>query len=492
MRLAVYTLGCRVNAYESACIADAARAAGFDVVGWDCAPDIGVVNSCALTKLAEAKTRQVIRNMARKNPRVKIAVTGCYAQTSERLNLENVEWLIPNTSKGALIDIIKAGLAGGVERAPDSAGDKAGLEGKISVSDSSLRVGNVASCEGADSCGAAVGKRHLECGGQSAGENMRAFSGAQSFDDTARGSLCSFGTSPLSDRMNLKIQDGCDNWCSYCIIPRARGKPRSRGFSEILSDANNLVARGVRELVLTGINISKFSTPDGGLIELIDALSQVKYLKRLRLGSIEPPNMPLEAILERAADESHPLMPHLHISGQSLSDVVLERMRRHYKAREFLEMAEFCMGRCPNISIGADFICGHPGETEAEFEITKKRLEESRLAYAHIFTFSPRPMTRAYGMKDVPDARKRKSRADELRLVAAALKRKFAESLVGGRRKFLLENMVNGAYFAHTDNYVAAMVPFGAPGKKNALVDARIDGVDSSGYLVCSDAREIY
>ena len=130
--------------------------------------------------------------------------------------------------------------------------------------------------------------------------------------------------------------------------------------------------------------------------------------------------------------------------------------------------------------------------TDEEFEITKKRLEESRLAYAHIFTFSPRPMTSAYGMKDVPDARKRKSRADELRLVAAALKRKFAESLVGGRRKFLLENMVNGAYFAHTDNYVAAMVPFGAPGKKNALVDARIDGVDSSGYLVCSDAREIY
>ena len=431
--LAVYTLGCRVNAFEAACMRDAARNAGWTVVDWDCGADVGIVNSCALTKLAEAKTRQTIRIFARKNPHCKIAITGCYAQTSPEslaaMGLENIAWIVDNKSKGSIVQIISDGVFGCADggsaskKCPPSAGSK---------------------------------------------------------------ELSSSGDTPLDDRMNLKIQDGCDNACAYCIIPRARGLPRSMDFDAIVRDAENLVSRGVRELVLTGINISKFSTPRGGLIELIDRLNGIENLYRLRLGSVEPPLLPLEAVLERAADSSHALMPHLHISAQSLSDAVLARMRRHYTARDFLDMVEKCVAGCADISIGGDIICGHPGETRAEFDLTKRLLADSPMSYAHVFTFSPRPKTLAWTMKDVPEPAERKARADELREVAARLHLRFAETQVGKVRPLLLENKISvGAYFAHTDNYIQASVALAKDGMKNALVRARIARANSDGSVCC-------
>ncbi len=431
--LAVYTLGCRVNAFEAACMRDAARNAGWTVVDWDCGADVGIVNSCALTKLAEAKTRQTIRIFARKNPHCKIAITGCYAQTSPEslaaMGLENIAWIVDNKSKGSIVQIISDGVFGCADggsaskKCPPSADSK---------------------------------------------------------------ELSSSGDTPLDDRMNLKIQDGCDNACAYCIIPRARGLPRSMDFDAIVRDAENLVSRGVRELVLTGINISKFSTPRGGLIELIDRLNEIENLYRLRLGSVEPPLLPLEAVLERAADSSHALMPHLHISAQSLSDAVLERMRRRYTARDFLDMVEKCVAGCADISIGGDIICGHPGETRAEFDLTKRLLADSPMSYAHVFTFSPRPKTLAWTMKDVPEPAERKARADELREVAARLHLRFAETQVGKVRPLLLENKISdGAYFAHTDNYIQASVALAKDGMKNALVRARIARANSDGSVCC-------
>lgn len=431
--LAVYTLGCRVNAFEAACMRDAARNAGWTVVDWDCGADVGIVNSCALTKLAEAKTRQTIRIFARKNPHCKIAITGCYAQTSPEslaaMGLENIAWIVDNKSKGSIVQIISDGMFGCADggsaskKCPPSADSK---------------------------------------------------------------ELSSSGDTPLDDRMNLKIQDGCDNACAYCIIPRARGLPRSMDFDAIVRDAENLVSRGVRELVLTGINISKFSTPRGGLIELIDRLNEIENLYRLRLGSVEPPLLPLEAVLERAADSSHALMPHLHISAQSLSDAVLERMRRRYTARDFLDMVEKCVAGCADISIGGDIICGHPGETRAEFDLTKRLLADSPMSYAHVFTFSPRPKTLAWTMKDVPEPAERKARADELREVAARLHLRFAETQVGKVRPLLLENKISdGAYFAHTDNYIQASVALAKDGMKNALVRARIARANSDGSVCC-------
>ncbi len=500
--LAVYTLGCRVNAFEAACMRDAARNAGWTVVDWDCGADVGIVNSCALTKLAEAKTRQTIRIFARKNPHCKIAITGCYAQTSPEslaaMGLENIAWIVDNKSKGSIVQIISDGVFGCADGGADSIG-----AARASTT-TTVVPQNVYSGAAGESAGAAESAREcpseVECsevagGGLSesrkeAAVNVSAVGGSSASKKCPPSAdskeLSSSGDTPLDDRMNLKIQDGCDNACAYCIIPRARGLPRSMDFDAIVRDAENLVSRGVRELVLTGINISKFSTPRGGLIELIDRLNEIENLYRLRLGSVEPPLLPLEAVLERAADSSHALMPHLHISAQSLSDAVLARMRRHYTARDFLDMVEKCVAGCADISIGGDIICGHPGETRAEFDLTKRLLADSPMSYAHVFTFSPRPKTLAWTMKDVPEPAERKARADELREVAARLHLRFAETQVGKVRPLLLENKISdGAYFAHTDNYIQASVALAKDGMKNALVRARIARANSDGSVCC-------
>ena len=266
LKIAIYNLGCRVNAYESFALADIARARGLEVVPWGEKADFAVVNSCALTVLAQAKTRQAIRNFARANPDSPIAVTGCYAQIApgEVGKISNVKIVAGNPSKSGVIDmLLSAAGAGNAEKSAPATGE-------FSVSD------------------------------------------------------CGF----IDDRVNLKIQDGCDNCCSYCVIPQARGRPRSRSFGEIIEDAKNLAARGAREITLTGINITKFSTPDGGLVELVDALDKIGGLSRIRIGSIEPQDMPVDALLERAADDSHKLQPHFHVCAQSLCDRVLKAMRR--------------------------------------------------------------------------------------------------------------------------------------------------------------------
>ena len=315
LKIAIYNLGCRVNAYESFALADIARARGLEVVPWGEKADFAVVNSCALTVLAQAKTRQAIRNFARANPDSPIAVTGCYAQIApgEVGKISNVKIVAGNPSKSGVIDmLLSAAGAGNAEKSAPATGE-------FSVSD------------------------------------------------------CGF----IDDRVNLKIQDGCDNCCSYCVIPQARGRPRSRSFGEIIEDAKNLAARGAREITLTGINITKFSTPDGGLVELVDALDKIGGLSRIRIGSIEPQDMPVDALLERAADDSHKLQPHFHVCAQSLCNRVLKAMRRKNTAAEFLEFVRKAKDKCADISIGADIICGHPFERDCDYLETKEAMQRS-------------------------------------------------------------------------------------------------------------------
>ena len=221
--VSICTLGCRVNKFESEAIADAAERAGMKVVGWGEASDLAVFNSCALTVLAEAKTRNAMRAFARKNPNSFIAVTGCYAQTAADAlaQMPNVKWIVSNAAKLKTIEIIS--------------------------NNPPQKHAQVFHSTPSEACGALM-----------------------------------LSDSPLEDRMNLKIQDGCDNACSYCIIPRARGLPRSRDFGEIIADAENIVSRGVREIIITGINISKFNSPRGTLVDLVDKLAGIKNLLRLR------------------------------------------------------------------------------------------------------------------------------------------------------------------------------------------------------------------
>ena len=430
-KISICTLGCRVNAYESLAIADSARALGLEVVEWGERADFAVVNSCALTVLAQAKTRREIRVFARANPDSPIAVTGCYAQTSpaEAAKLPNVLVVAGNSKKADVVGMLLSADSAKVDVSPAG-----GWRGKpMSLS-------------------------------------------AEGFID---------------ERVSLKIQDGCDNCCSYCIIPRARGRPRSRGFDEIMSDARSLVSRGAREITLTGINLTKFSSAEGGIVEVIDALDALPGLLRVRLGSVEPQDMPAEALLERAADPSHKLQPHFHVSAQSLCDRVLSAMRRKNTVSEFLAFVARAKSVCPDISIGADIICGHPFERDCDYLETKSAMLSSGLSYAHVFTFSPRPGTPAFSMaSETPDPRTRRVRSDDLRAAAAGMHRAFMDSQIGKTRPVLFENMLpDGRYMARTDNDVQVCVSGAGEGLKNTPALARLDGVADSGKMFASAVR---
>ncbi len=427
-RVSIFTLGCRVNHYESEAIADSASLAGYQRAKWGEKADIAIINSCSLTTTAVVKTRRAIAFFKKQNPQSAICVTGCAAQINfaELAKIQNVKWIIGNAHKSRCVEII--------EKNPAKDGAQIFVE-KIS----------------------------------------------KTFPDSAK--ICR-DCAPIPDRMNLKIQDGCDNFCSYCIIPFARGLPRSRNFFTIISDAQNMVERGVREIVLTGINISKFSTQDGALIELIDELNKIDGLLRLRIGSIEPPRFPLEELLARAADTSHKLMPHLHISAQSLNNKVLSAMRRKYEAEEFLETISTARAKVPDIFLGCDIICGHPEEGEAEYAQTRERALASGLSDIHVFTFSPRVGTLAEKMSNTPDIAIRKARADDLREVTKQINKTFLKSQTGKIRPVLLENRLsNGAYMAYTDNYIQLQVHGLPEGMRNQIVNVKLEASQTSSQL---------
>lgn len=471
-KLCTYTLGCRVNHFETTAIADRAAAEGWEVVPWGEAADLCIVNSCALTVLACAKTRQIVRIFARKNPHSKIVVVGCYAKTAPE-ELEKIPHVVI-CDKNLLLE---KGLGNVFQT------DKSGFGENGNPPFNAENIKAVFS----GACGAAET-------GVAQAENTRVDRG---LSNASAPNLC--GTAPITDRANLKIQDGCSNACSYCIIPRARGKPVSRDFYSILADAQNLVQRGVREIIITGINLAKFSSPEhGGLLGVIDALNAIPELKRIRLGSVEPFPEDFLGIIERMGAPNHKLAHHIHLSAQSFNDTVLEKMRRHYTSAEFFEKVAAARKMVPDLGVGVDIICGHPFEGETEFEDTCRKMQNGLISYAHVFTFSPRPQTlAATWMEYAPPAFERESRARKLRKIASQVARKFADSQVGSKQGILLEAPVDDSgtlYAGLTSNYLRGVVRMRETGLKNALVECEvarsIGATDKGNVFVLQDKED--
>ncbi len=435
LSVGVFTLGCRVNQYESLCLEDSFRALGFRVLPWSAGTkfDIGVVNSCSVTAEAEMKTRRAIKAFVKANPSVYIAVCGCYAQTSpEQLKrFPNVKWIAGNDDKLSLPQTVARTL------------------GKIPRID----------CEKIK---------------KSVPKRVDGVSVASQFEHNA---------TRLSDRANLKIQDGCDMACSYCIIPRARGLPRSRDFGDIIEEARALAGRGVAEIVIAGINLSKYSRPDAGILDVIDAVNDIPLVKRVRLGSVEPINLPVEELALRMNDPAHKLCRHLHLPMQSGSEAVLKRMRRPYSAREYFGLLRRIAELCPDVGLGSDVICGHHGEGDEEFAETFENIKSSPLAHLHVFTFSERERTLS-GKNTagfVPHA-ERKRRSDILREFARLRHSEFIKSRVGRCLEVLLENRLpSGHYLGFTSEYIKVSVPIETPGLKNFTAKVRILGDDGNG-----------
>ena len=421
MRIAIYTLGCKVNQYETQAMEQELAAQGHELVDFEQAADAYIINTCSVTAVSDKKSRQMIRRAKKRNPAAIIAACGCYVQThtdeAKSLGID----LIGGT--GQRMEFLHQLLTAAEER-----------QTRVLVDDA-LR-------------------RHdfeiLPAGGQHS-----------------------------RTRAMLKVEDGCRNFCTYCIIPFARGPVRSLPLEEAARQTEQLARQGYREVVLTGIEISSWGQDLPGeesLIDLLEAVSAAAGAMRVRLGSLEPRTITEEFC--RRASALKNLCPHFHLSLQSGCDATLRRMNRRYDTARFTESACLLHRFFPDCALTTDLIVGFPGETEEEFSATLDYIRRCGFAQIHVFPYSVRPGTKAADMEQVPKNIKeeRAARAGE---VAAALHEKYLLSCVGKIVPVLFEQPgAPGFYTGHAPNYMEVS----APGENlhNCLRPVRITAVEGS------------
>ncbi|MBK9303326.1 MAG: tRNA (N(6)-L-threonylcarbamoyladenosine(37)-C(2))-methylthiotransferase MtaB [bacterium] len=425
VRVAFHTLGCRLNRYDTesmmAGLPDGeAGALACEIVDWDEPADVYVLNSCTVTARADQKARQTLREARRRNPAAKVVVTGCYAQAQPAAlaALPGVDGVFGTGERDAIAQWLPRLLA---------------ADGPL------LEVGRP---EGAPP---ATGSR-------------------------ARPALAS------RTRAHVKIQDGCDLRCAYCLVWRARGPARSRAPEAVLQEIAGLWDRGAPEVVLTGVHVGSYgrdAAPRTSLADLVAAILRRCPGLKVRLSSLHPEDLG-EDLLRLYATEAD-LQPYLHLSLQSGADAVLARMRRPYAAADVVAAVAGATAARPGIGIGADVIAGFPGETDADFQATLDLVASLPLAYLHVFPFSARPGTAAAAMTPVPPALVRE-RADRLGAAGSELQRRFEDGLLGVRQEAIVESprRADGWLPATTGNFATVLVPDAwAPGD---LVLARPDG----------------
>ncbi len=400
--VAITTLGCKTNQFESAAMAEALGKAGFKLVPFGEGADLFVINTCTVTARTDAESRRLIRRAHRQNPAAKIVVTGCYAQLAhaEISKLAGVNLVIGNLEKKGIVGLLR------------ELGDR-----------QQVLVTDIAAAKQADTLSI-----------ESFAEHTRAF---------------------------LQIQNGCDAYCSYCIVPYARGRSRSVPFDDVLEGISTFTARGFNEVVLTGIHLGGYGrdlTPQKTLLQLIAAVEERQLTRRLRIGSVEPTEIPDPLIELLAASEI--VCPHLHIPLQSGDDRILTRMDRGYATRQFRELLEKTVSALPDVCIGTDVITGFPGETEKEFANGYRFIESLPLAYLHVFPFSPREGTPAEKMDNQLQSSIIKERAAALRRLSAQKKRAYYRKFVGRELAVLIQGRgADGLLNGITRNYIPVVFP---------------------------------
>ena len=400
MKAAFYTLGCKVNRYESNEMAVLLKREGWEIVPHTEAADVYVVNSCTVTAESSRKSGQAARRLRRAHPGALIVLAGCYAQafTDEALAQTDADLAIGNNNASALPALLREALAGRENRAA-----------------------------------VAPHARH------------DAYSGGAVSEFEGR------------TRAFIKIQDGCDRRCSYCVIPAARGFSRSKPLQQIRSELEGVAANGYKEAVFVGINLSAYGRDLGA--DLADALQlaqETPGIARIRLGSLEPDHI-TDALIARLA-EMDKLCPQFHLSLQSGSDAVLRRMNRHYTAAEYRELCEKLRAAFPALSLTTDMIAGFPGETEAEFEESLRFARELGFMKIHVFPYSPRAGTPAAARPDQIDGAVKTDRCARLQETADALRRAYLASLAGRTEAVLFETPKNGFQTGYTAAYAPVRV----------------------------------
>jgi len=397
-RIAFHTLGCKLNFSETATISRDFLQHGFEKVDYRDEADIYVFNTCSVTENADKEARKLIRSAKRRSPSSFIAVIGCYAQLKPEdiTPIDGVDLVLGMEEKFNLLSHLAS----------------VGTNGSPKVIQSD--IDHVHSFEPSFS----------------SGERIRSF---------------------------LKIQDGCDYTCSFCIIPQARGGSRSNTIGNTMKTAREVEKTGAKEIVLTGVNIGDFGKDsDETFFNLIQQLDTLAGISRFRISSIEP-NLLTDEIIEFCAG-SKKFMPHFHIPLQSGSDKILSAMRRRYKRELFEERVNRIKKSIPDACIGVDVIVGFPGETDEDFLETYRFINELDISYLHVFTYSERPNTDAIDLVDIVPKDVRAKRSKMLHILSDKKQRYFHEQFIGKSRPVLFETMKNGRILGHTDNYIHVQV----------------------------------
>lgn len=416
MSVAAVTLGCKVNQAETDSMLDMLHEAGAEIVEFEDKADIYIVNTCSVTNVADKKSRQMLHRAHKRNPDAIVIAAGCYVQSAREVLEKDdaVDIIISNNKKRDItkivIDYINVNKTGKKD-------DKT-VENFIDI---------------------AKETEYEEMGGHIPVGHTRAY---------------------------VKIQDGCNQFCSYCIIPYVRGRIRSRSEEAVLREVSELADAGIKEIVLTGIHISSYGKDknnEGALIELIESVSKIKGIKRIRLGSLEP-GIITEDFVSRISTIKK-VCPHFHLSLQSGCNSVLKRMNRKYTCEEYLEKCDMLRRAYKSPALTTDVIVGFPGETEEEFQETVRYLTELNLYEMHIFKYSPRQGTVAAAMKDQVSPEVKNKRSDVLLELAAHNKDEYELGFEGQDLEVLVEEVLHtdeGTYLrGHTERYMDIRIDVG-------------------------------
>ena len=428
-KVAFYTLGCKLNFSETSTIARNFQNEGFDRVEFEEVADIYVINTCSVTENADKQFKQIVKKATKLNDKAFIAAVGCYAQLKpeELVAVDGVDLVLGATEKFKITDYIN----------------------DLAKND----IGEVHSCE--------IEEVDFYVGSYSIGDRTRAF---------------------------LKVQDGCDYKCTYCTIPLARGISRSDALENVLKNASEISQQGIKEIVLTGVNIGDYGKGEFGnkkhentFLDLVKALDEVEGIERLRISSIEPNLLKNETI--DFVSKSRTFVPHFHIPLQSGSNEILKKMKRRYQREVYTERVSKIREVMPHACIGVDVIVGFPGETDEDFLETYQFLNDLEISYLHVFTYSERDNTEAAAMEGVVPMNVRSKRSKMLRGLSVKKRRAFYETQIGSNRTVLFEGENKEGYIhGFTENYVKVKTPWN-PELVNTLHQVNLTHIDEDGSV---------
>lgn len=427
-KAAFYTLGCKVNQYETEAMAELFADSGYEIKEFTEVADVYVINTCSVTNMGDRKSRQIIRRAKKLNPNAVIAVTGCYAQTApdEVLAIEGVNLVLGTKDRKNIVTLVE----------------------ELNTESNINHVSDIMS-----------NHEFEELQIKQYSNRTRAF---------------------------IKIQEGCNQFCSYCIIPYARGRVRSRKMEEVLEEITNLTKHGCQEFVITGIHVTSYGKDLGDvtLTDLLEEIAKIPEVKRIRLGSLEPGFITKDTLDRLSKMES--FCPHFHLSLQSGCDSVLKRMNRKYTTQDIREKCKAIREHFQYPALTTDIIVGFPGETEEEFEETRKFLEEIDLYEMHVFKYSIRKGTKAADMKPQINDQIKAKRSNVLLEMSKQHQKEFETKQLGMVKEVLIEEKMHGKdhyYTGHTKEYIKVALYSEEP-LENKIVKVKLRQILDDGYVL--------